>query len=392
MKKKINRKFDYDEWSVPIDKLNTKLRQPDSLKLAQEIADASVVLVTERGRTISDVSGTDFTNRSGPLKRVAVSGVSNKCILVISSVFYPPDLLVEELRNRRQHEIVNVKLIYGYPPNSSECIQNWGEIYPDWTMDATISEKAKQIVDKLSDGSIEKDTPVIFSIVKKEHVKVLRKVLDSITDRQFIVLGLREPYLVDEDILARPNVTFITTGSGVEPSIKAIVKVLYGDLEPRPIGYISVSIGDEGERRADRESDIGAPIIPVMEKHPSIGEGVKQVIKWFFVGLGGLLSISLGTLARIFQWSDEKWTTEDERKEQRKRRVSQLWSSMIWGTVVFIFAIMAIPIVRVFWIGKYIEAIYEYQITVPCFLGFIGAFLRSGILKLAIKSSEKSDH
>jgi beta-N-acetylhexosaminidase len=260
LKKKLNSDFNADKWLVSVDSLDKSLRKPESLKTAKEISDKSIVLVTENGKPVSSINNTIF-NVSAPLKKLPVSGVNSNKLLVVTSVFYPPDYLFDSLTEIGNHKFENIKLIYGYEkePNSPECKRNWGTQCLNLISEKLKLQVVNNIVSKVYSSNINKDAPIIFSVVNNLHVEVLRSVLNKVKDRKFIVIALRTAYLIDDDIISNANVTIISSGSGIETSLKSVVDVLYGNLSPHPINYLSVSIGKNGEI-ANRSIDIGAPI------------------------------------------------------------------------------------------------------------------------------------
>lgn len=251
----------------------------------------------------------------------------------------------------------------------------------------TIAEKAKEITERLLRGDITPDTPVIFSIVTNDHVKVLTDVLTRVPDRHFVVLGLRTPNLLDTDLLTDPRVTFIATGSGEEPSINALIRVLYGELEPRPISYASVSIGGADNRIADRAADLGAPIADGTSAPPR-GDGklldlLRMVGVWTAVVGGSISAIMLGTLARLLEEDRKDDGRARGRPNQRWWQRRELWTSVIWGTVTLIVARVAVPAAVGYysWLGA-VTRIPEYASVIPAVIAFLGAYLGSRILEL----------
>lgn len=107
-------------------------------------------------------------------------------------------------------------------------------------------------------GEAARSAAVLFGVVTRDHGAVLERVAARVTDRPIVAVALRSPAHVPETLLDAPRVTVLATGSGVEPSLDALVRVLLGEIRPRPVAYLSVGIG----RRIDPDRDPGAPLIP----------------------------------------------------------------------------------------------------------------------------------
>jgi beta-N-acetylhexosaminidase len=314
LKMRIEKTLDPAKWMVEVGRLGTTLRKEDNLRLAQGIADDSIVLVTEKGDPAYQVSGTQFSNHRGPLKTVP----RGEKILVVSSVNYPPDLLYEELEGRKDHEIVNIRLISGYRNEEErrDCRTIWGEEMPDWKDERVIVRWKNKILRAIKEEGIRKENPIIFSLTsltEKDPLRLLKRVAEAAKDYQIIAVGLKEPNLMDEQLLFQKNITFLSAASGVEPSIKAVVKALYGELNsdlPHPVDYVSVSVGGKGENIiANRETNIGARIInggrvgPLPLPLPARW----RLPNWFLVGAAVLLAVALAFVGRKYLVLVPKW-------------------------------------------------------------------------------------
>jgi beta-N-acetylhexosaminidase len=378
LKKAITHSLDANLWEVPLEQLEHRLRKVENLDLAQEIADSSIVLLTQSGRTVSDIGASEFSGKRAPLKELSVDA----SILLVSSVYYPPDFLYEALQSEGIHkDIENIKLIYRYKPddrNRGRVI--WGEEIPRWYQDRQLRVMNEDAIDQKSQEIIEKATEknlIIFSVARKEHVAILRRVSNALSDKKIIVVCISEPYIVDEDILRRKNILCLATASGVEPSFRAVTKALYGELQPKPIGYVSVSIAN----RVDREANIGATIWPSVRD----GDGCfKKISEWFFIVLLCVVASIIGAAVKILSTRKiETWWFV--RKEDGTLCLGfgiQLIISTIWGIAAFLLALAAMEIFSEFRYVVGIKGLPGYNLWVAGLTGFIGAFLGSSILKV----------
>jgi beta-N-acetylhexosaminidase len=312
LKKRVNSDFNPSKWLVSIDDINNTLRKTSSLNIATDISNKSIVLVTEHGKAVSKIENSNFYV-SAPLKRLPVSGENSNKILVVSSVYYPPDYLFDALKETGRHKFENIKLIYGFEkePNSQDCINYWGSECSNM-----ISEKArilvvKRIINKIYSPEINKDAPIIFSVVNNLHVDVLRKILNKVKDREFIVIGLRSPYLIEDDILSNKNVTLLCSGSGIETSIRSVVDALYGNLIPRPIDYISVSVGEYANRSIDIGANIDDGVAGNNEAHyKHISFETSEKSKLLYTILVVIIAMTINYYMIKFNW----FITEDKIK------------------------------------------------------------------------------
>lgn len=344
LKKRIEKTFNLGNWRVEPGRLEPGsnkyiLRSESSRDLAQEIAEKSIVLVTEKGNPVQDISLTQFSEKNGPLKGVQ----KDEKILVVSSVYYPPDLLYTQLKAEGRHEIVSIKLIYGYKDTNEDkqkCKEIWGEELPNWTKEEVIKNKVKEILGKFKDGGIKRENPIIFSIADENSVKVLKSLLENhaADDNQIIVVGLSEPYRISQDILNLPNVSFLSAASGVEPSIKAIVDALYGKMKwgpPHAIDYISVSVGTEGEGVwVDRGRSIGAEIIPRETPTPAVRKKppIPPDDRWSLLQWASLVSIAVIVLIAVLIIFRRKYAFPGLTKKANSHR--NVLSKHMAGTVM----------------------------------------------------------
>ena len=392
LKKRLYKEFDAKKVRVSTENLKEVLRKKESIDTAQRIADSSVVLVTEKGYTVDDISGTGFKN-SGPLAPVPGSDP----ILVISAVCYRPDLLFEELKKERKHQqIESIKLIYGYRNDERETVKKiWGEKEEPFLVlggstkeiiernRKIIEKKAHEIVEKVRKSKIDNKNPIIFTVKEKAHVEVLKRVAEQLKDHQIIAVGLNVPYIVDDEVLDKPNVTFLATGSGGAPSIRALVKVLYGKLPPKPVNHLSVSIEGRFDIR-DRDSRERTPIIPIKQGNSQQPPGT-FFPQWILFGVVCFFSSLVGAAAKISGQGIASWWVEKKGATLTLGFIPRIILTAPFGVLLYLLAVLGMQIPNE-WpiIGPIVSSIKKLpalELIGAVAAGIIGGFLGPSLLE-----------
>jgi len=281
--------LDISLWKANISEIPKKIRTKEHIEIAQKVADSSIVLFSEFGKLSSSIENTKlFSGKNFPMIDIDPS----EKIIVVSPVWAPPDLLVEKIKEKNRHHVDSVKLIYNWYSESAKKIAS-----NLWKQDANID------IETISSLIIEKSKSaktIIFGVVTELHYKILSKIASIIEEKPIIVIAFRTPYLMPTDLLSKKNIIFLVNGTGtsVDTSVEATVKVLYGEIKPKTSNYITVSIEDW----INRSASIGAQIIPysksnsnVSKKKDKSSKSSQELINKKNIEYGNLLKPKLDT-------------------------------------------------------------------------------------------------
>ena len=223
-------KLDARSWTVNPGDVRNTVNIDSHRGVAEKVAAASIVVISEGGQL---VSGDD--RLQNPLTKVA----AREKILVVSPVFTPPDTLHDEIANEGIHNVDSIRLLYGW----QEVESNRAIIMEAFNGAEDILESDDIILQKLA-GKMEHVKAIVFGIVTRDHVGILENFLETAVSatKPVIVLVFRQPNLLTKKVFKHPNVSVISVGSGVNPSIRAAVRALYGNITPKKSEYATVSI------------------------------------------------------------------------------------------------------------------------------------------------------
>jgi len=177
------------------------------LQWARTISDESITLVND----YHDV----FASGRAPLERMG----ADDSILVVVPVFRVDDF-TPRIRGRGYVGLKPVHLRYGV----------WGERAGE----EEIKSKVQEIVEKSSDAKL-----ILFGMVNKAHATILREVRQRVS-KPIVAIAFHEPNLLPPEMIHR--LTYLAAYSNLEPSNESVVKVLAGEVQPKPRKFLPVSI------------------------------------------------------------------------------------------------------------------------------------------------------
>ena len=235
LKMRIHADLDARKWKTNPEDLGRAVRTPQHVAQAKCIAQASVVLLSEKGRLVSDLETTQyFSGENYPLQQFDPS----ERLLVVSPVFSPPDVLLEAITDRNIHNNVDsVRLLYGWRDieTNRTLVRNlW-----DQMLLANWREYVPRIMAEVGDANA-----IIFGVTWPDHARILKEVVLQLEGREkpIFVLCFRQPDILPREVLEHENVSVISVGSGLDLSMQAAVDALYGDIKPKTSEYITVSV------------------------------------------------------------------------------------------------------------------------------------------------------
>ncbi len=267
LKLRVNKSLDSDLWKVDPSRLSEIMRTPEKLDWARKISDGSVTLIND----YHDL----FAGDRAPLERIG----ANDPILVVVPVF-KVDEFTPRIRGRGYSELIPVQLRYGV----------WGKP----AMEGEIGAKVDEIVRMSSNVKM-----ILFGMVNKIHARILRDVRER-ADKPIVAIAFHEPNLVRPQMIHR--LTYLAAYSNLDPSNESVVKVLTGEVQPKPRKFLPVSILPGF---FDVTTD-GAEIIP------------RQDFQWWFnKGLAEKKEGKLRSARESFMKAEVKAQSEREREKAR---------------------------------------------------------------------------
>lgn len=253
---------------TPWDESAFRARYEENQKVAVEIVRRSAVVIREGGRTIDPLqSPSYFAPGKGPLSKGVLLGENDR-LTVVGPAFRPPHAFYEAIVRASwlpREQIDQVPLVYGWRTAAklAEASRLWGfpverlslqddQGRPDFstTRDA-IRRKADQILARSARSRV-----VVFGVLLREHVEVLREVFRRLDPaKRIVVVTFLEPYFLlgpenSRDLFDRDNAIFLYTSPVPDPVFAT--RFLYGepDWMPHDVSYLSIlipGIADRGE-------------------------------------------------------------------------------------------------------------------------------------------------
>jgi len=297
LKMRINKSLNATQWRVNLADLPRVIRSPEHLTRAREIAAESIVALSDSGAEVSDVSrAPHFGASGGPLAAVPVAST----ILVVSPVFRR-DEFTEQLRKVTTHDFSKrIRLLYHWGR-----IEDARQVLDGDSNDAVLIRQAstsgsfneedleaaeRKVVEAAKNGA----QGLIFGLAHRAHARLLQRVIKALPTLPTFVVSFREPYYVPQDVLQARNVVTLVAGSNISSSIEAVVRVLRGEVPPKPIDFVTVSVGDW----VDRGRNLGAPVVNLGEKRRAVGAASILSQNPLPVNVGGLFGMSWAEVAK----------------------------------------------------------------------------------------------
>lgn len=287
---------DPKSWTPQYDESSYLQLLEEHKKVVLAIAQKSVILVSEDGLIINELSQSKyFGANKGPLCRDVLLVHPSEKITIVSPVF-EKDELSTEIKNDwiSDNRIHVVHMVYGWitPDALKTASDLWGEpvellVHIDkdtgkQTYDEeAINEKANEIIASSADSKV-----IVFGLLNLPQIKVLEKVCSAYAKdtKKIIVLLLRgEPYFIDRSLYEMRNTIFIYAPAF--PDMSVAKDVLFGKLPLHPVSYLPVSIPG----KVDRVGTLGAPIEPL---EPSSSPYRKPENGTFWTSVSNLLHSS----------------------------------------------------------------------------------------------------
>ncbi len=346
LKKKVNKSLSVSDWMVIPLQAKEKVMKKENLEIAYEIVKEAITLVTDN----NDL----FLGISFPFRKVS----SEDKILVVSP-YYREETFTRKIKKENVGDIISVPVRY-YPHHYIK--ENEEEV----------SKKMKEILEESSGVEM-----VIVGITREQHVPIVENLVNK-TEKPIIVIAFSEPYLLGESLIRKENITYLAAYSHLEPSIIAIIGVLFGREKPKPTKYLPVSLHGI---TTDTPSKMVA-VIPRGKKGPSRElprdkQGPLKSKIWYFYMLVVLGAIVAG-VAKSLQEAFSK-----KRSGILPTRLALYLSfSIIWGVVLCLVVVLISSCLPQE--GKnlfFLKAICENLIG-AFVVGFIGGWLGPTILDL----------
>ncbi|HEX2832295.1 MAG TPA: alpha/beta fold hydrolase [Thermoanaerobaculia bacterium] len=244
-------------WMTAFNPANYQDRLDSNAKLAREVGDNSLVLITRNGAVVNDANGARDFNIHEP-GHPALLSEGDKVVLVEPAKRRDSQLL-RVLTRESGAEIVRIPLIYGWADAEREqariewnrsipingSIDVLGQFHPD-------PAAVKARVDEILRAALESKT-VIFGVVTADQAEILVRLCERLQDRPIIVLLYREPHLLPASVYLQSNVSVISLPG---PDSRLSADVLLGRVTPRPATYLALTI--PGVLR--REIELGMPV------------------------------------------------------------------------------------------------------------------------------------
>jgi beta-N-acetylhexosaminidase len=213
LKMMINKNLDPENWKIDFNKSKEKLRRKQNVDIADNVAQDAITLV-------SDNIGI-FSNNDFPMKKIS----PDDKVLIISPLYKYGEMydhFTKIIQAKEKHyKITSIIIKYGLeddPVNQKE-----------------VDENLNLILNEANDAKI-----IIAGITRKEHRRIINELVNI--GKPIVVISFAEPVLLSYDLIDKNNVTYLVAYSNTEPSIKAVVKVLYGEKRPKPRKFLPISI------------------------------------------------------------------------------------------------------------------------------------------------------
>ena len=350
---------DPEAWVPDFNPRNYKQMLAQNRVAAEQIAEASAVLLSEEGRLINALTdSTYFGKDRGPL----TSGfllMKGDTVTIASPVFIPPDDMSDAISSDwiPRDRVHTVHMVYGWRNRETlkRATELWGEpVERLWRRDSNgnrildsqaIERKAEQIINAARGSCV-----LVFGVMQHAHIEVLKRVTESLEEQdktKIIVLVFLEPYFIPTSLYERRNTIFLSVAA--LPSMQTVRKVLFGRLTPQPIAHLSVSIPG---LRLDRSRAFGAPLQPLGQVDESYWQRfVSGLITGFWQDLLSTLlgSLSGGFLLFIVPRGTLRWTIRPRHQYVLVELVCSLGFSVLIGLFVFLF----FPFLEVIDIGPF---------------------------------------
>lgn len=232
--------------------------------VAEQITQASVVLISEDGAVVNDIrSSRYFSPGRGPLSRGGLLREKDRVILA-DPTKWPNSPLLKELQERTKVPITSIPLIYGWGEDQrDEARQIWRRTVPIYSrIDPLgnfkpelpeIDRRVEEIVSKSRGARI-----LLFGVITYDQAEMLARVCERLRNNssiEIIVLLYREPYLIPNSVYRQRNVTVISLS--LFPSFTRTVNLLTGRFLPKPVSYLSLSVPSI----IRRNNNAGAPVV-----------------------------------------------------------------------------------------------------------------------------------
>lgn len=207
LKLRLNKELKPDLWKVDPSRIHGLVRTDDNLEWARKISDESITLVND----YFDL----FAGGRAPLQRME----ADDAILAVVPVFKIDDF-TPRIRGMGYSRLETVHLEYGL----------WGKR----TEEEEIRAKVDEIVGRSSGVRM-----ILFGMVNKRHARILREVKERVS-KPIVAVAFHEPNLLSPEIIL--TLTYLAAYSNLEPSNESVVKVLAGEVQPKPREFLPVSI------------------------------------------------------------------------------------------------------------------------------------------------------
>lgn len=345
LKKKVNKSLNISDWIVNSEKVKEIVMKEENLEIAHEIVKEAITLVIDN----NDL----FSGKSFPFKKV----FSTDEILVVSP-YYKEETFTTKIKEKNRGDITSIDVRY----------------YPSWDSkrnEEEVTKKMEEILEKVINAKM-----VIVGITREQHITIVENLVNK-TEKPIIVIAFSEPYLLGEELIRRKNITYLAAYSHLEPSIVAIVDVLFGKVKPKPAKYLPVLLYGI---TTETPSKI-APVIPRSSAEslsvlPSIEpQETSDSNSWWFYILGGLGAFVGGFIKLVQVGIRNIFPKRDESGILQLGLVLNLCINIVWGIILCLVVVIInsfhpiLQVVRENLIGAFV-------------IGFIGGYLGSAILNL----------
>lgn len=234
LKMKVNPKFQLDQWQVDPGKVAERVMTTQNRQVALTLAKEAVTLVADNNGLARGAA--NGVSQVALLQKI---GTDKRILLVYPCLIRPT--FASLLKARGIHtRITSVPVKYtGEPSRNARYV----------------AEKLPEIERLARDSDL-----IIVGLTRRQHVTIVSR-LASITRKPLIVVSLAVPHLLPKELIHHESVTYVCVYSNLEPSLQAVVDLLYGS-KVKPRRYLPVSIPEVFD--VERE---GAPVIPFVAPH-----------------------------------------------------------------------------------------------------------------------------
>jgi len=319
-----------------------------NLEVAKQIARESVVLMSEDGHIINDVSKAKYFGAGkGPLSSQVLLLSEEDTVAVATPVFTPPDdfsgvIGADWIPKSR---LLVTRMVYGW--RSAQAVdlaeERWGEDVEVFERidssgkrvfnEKAIEQKAKEIIERARTSRV-----LVFGVVTHGQVRILETVCEAYREdheKRIVVLVFLEPYFIPGRLLKQTNTVFLSAPS--HPNMEAAGDALFGRIVPKPISYLPVSIPGE----VDRKAILGQQIKPLKPIKIKRGDGwpwaifLEPFALTLYGGLAGGLLFFLVPRGRL-RWKPEA---------PQYNKTDLLWSLVV-GVVVAALTYFFLPLLE----------------------------------------------